>query len=437
MKKVSIIGLWHLGLVNCVGFCEKGYEVTAVDFNKSLINDLKKGVPPLFEPDLAEKINKHLKTKKLSFFTDPKVFKDSDYVVIAYDSPVNDKDEVDISPVIKAADVIAPFLKPNTPVIITSQVPLGSCEKIEILIQKQNPKWKSGVVYTPENLRLGCAIELFLNPDMIVLGASNKMAQEKALELYQPFETKKFPMDLRSAEMVKHAINTFLATSITFGNEIANIADRLGADAVAVCQAIKADRRISKAPVLPGLGFSGGTLARDVEQLKKFAKQLGYPGHLLQSITAINEDSFNQIILKLKNKLGSLNGKKIGILGLTYKPGTSTMRRSPAIKIIDKLLSVKAKCFAFDPKASAKELKTYTKEVIKMTSVEILAKQSDALVLVTEWPEFKDLDYKKIASLMKKPLLIDTKNFLDPEILVKAGFDYVGYGRSLSNKELK
>lgn len=436
-KKVSVIGLWHLGLVNCVGFCEKGYQVSAIDFNKSLVKDLKKGIPPLFEPDLAEKISKHLKTKQLEFFSDAKISKDSDYVVIAYDSPVNDKDEVDISPVVTAAETVAPFLKPTTPIIVTSQVPLGSCEKIEEKIKKINPKWESGVVYTPENLRLGSAIPLFLEPDMIVLGSNDKEAGQSALKLYEPFETKKFPMSLRSAEMVKHAINTFLATSITFGNEIANIADRLGADAVAVGQAIKADRRIGKAPVLPGLGFSGGTLARDVEQLKKFSKQLGYPGHLLQSITAINEDSFNQIILKLKDKLGSLNGKKIGILGLTYKPGTSTMRRSPAIKIIDKLLGAKAKCLAYDPKASVKELQTYTKDVTKTTSVETLAKQVDALVLVTQWPEFKDLDYKKLASLMKKPLIIDTKNFLDPEVMVKSGFDYVGYGRSLSNKEIK
>lgn len=435
MKKISVIGLWHLGLVNCVGFCEKGYSVTAIDFNKSLINNLKKGIPPLFEPDLSETINKHLKTNRLEFFIDASVSKDSDYVVIAYDSPVNDKDEVDISPVIKAAEIAAPYLMPNTPVIITSQVPLGSCEKIEEKIKRINGKWESGVVYTPENLRLGSAIPLFLEPDMIVLGSNNKAASSAAIKLYESFKTKKFPMSLRSAEMVKHAINTFLATSITFGNEIANIADRLGADAVAVGQAIKADQRIGKAPVLPGLGFSGGTLARDVELLKKFSKQLGYPGHLLQSITAINEDSFNQIILKLKSKLGSLNGKKIGILGLTYKPGTSTMRRSPAIKIIVKLLAAKAICLAYDPKASAKELKTYTKTVIKMPSVDALAKKSEALVLITEWPEFKDLDYKKLASLMKNALIIDTKNFLDPEIMVKSGFDYVGYGRSLSNKE--
>lgn len=433
VKKVSVIGLWHLGLVNAVGFCEKGYSVTAIDFNKSLINDLKKGIPPLFEPDLTEKIEKHLKTQNLGFFSDPKTSKDAEYVVIAYDSPVNDKDEVDISPVVKAAEIVAPYLMPTTPVIITSQVPLGSSEKIESKIKKINPKWESGVVYTPENLRLGSAIPLFLEPDMIVLGSNNKAAGQAATKLYEPFETKKFQMSLRSAEMVKHAINTFLATSITFGNEIANISDRLGADAVSVGQAIKADRRIGKAPVLPGLGFSGGTLARDVEQLKKFSKQLDYPGHLLQSITAINEDSFNQIILKLKSKLGSLKDKNIGILGLTYKPGTSTMRRSPAIKIIDKLLAAKAFCFAYDPMASPKDLEIYAKKVTREKSVEDLASKVDTLVLVTEWPEFKDLDYKKIAILMKKPLIIDTKNFLEPEIMVKSGFDYVGYGRSLSN----
>ena len=198
--------------------------------------------------------------------------KDADYVVIAYDSPVNDRDEVDITPVAEAARLVAPFLKPTTPVVITSQVPLGSCEKIEADLRAANADWESGVVYTPENLRLGSAIPRFLDPDMLVLGASDPRAAKAALALYAPFETEKLPMDLRSAEMVKHALNVFLATSITFINEIANLADRLGADAVAVGQALKLDKRIGKsALMMPGLGFSGGTLARDVTQLSRFA----------------------------------------------------------------------------------------------------------------------------------------------------------------------
>jgi len=431
MKTVSVIGLWHLGLVNAVGFAEKGYKVNAIEFDKTKVEQLRKINLPLFEPGLEERVKKYLGLKTLTFTDDPTVVKDSDFVIIAYDSPVDEKDRVDITPVVEAATTIAPFLKQTTPVIITSQVPLGSCEKIEDLIKEKNKNWKSGIVYTPENLRLGSAIEIFLEPDMIVLGTRVEAAKKAAQELYKPFETKKFLMDLRSAEMVKHALNAFLATSITFGNEIANLADRLGADAVTVGEALKADRRIGKAPIMPGLGFSGGTLARDVEQLKKFARNLKYKAPLLKSITEINEGTFNEVVSKIEKKVGNLKGKKIGILGLTYKPGTSTMRRSPAIKIINKILAKKAFCFAYDPKASLVELNAYTKEVRKVNSVEELAKVCDALVLITEWPEFKDLDFKKLAKIMKPPILIDAKNFLDPAVLNNSGFDYEGYGRGI------
>jgi UDPglucose 6-dehydrogenase len=431
MKTVSVIGLWHLGLVNTVGFAEKGYKVNAIEFDKTKIEQLQKINLPLFEPGLEERVKKYLGLKTLTFTNDPTAVKDSDFAVIAYDSPVDEKDQVDISPVVKAAELISPYLKLTTPVIITSQVPLGTCEKIEENVKKINPRWKSGVIYVPENLRLGNAIDIFLKPDMIVLGARVDLAKKSALNLYKPFKTKKFLMDLRSAEMVKHALNAFLATSITFGNEIANLADRLGADAVAVGTALKSDQRIGKAPIMPGLGFSGGTLARDVEQLKKFARNLKYKAPLLKSITEINEGTFDEVIAKLEKRTGQLKGKKIGILGLTYKPGTSTMKRSPAIKVINKLLAKKAYCLAYDPKASLAELKTYAKEVKKEKTIEDLVKKSDALVLVTEWPEFQNLDFKKLAKIMKTPILIDAKNFLDPAVLNSSGFDYEGYGRGI------
>ena len=214
----------------------------------------------------------------------------ADYVVIAYDSPVNEKDEVDINPVVDAANAVATYLKPQAPLVITSQIPLGTSDKIEFDLKRINPQWQSGVVYTPENLKLGSAILRFLKPDMIVLGANNLKASQAALKLYKPFKTTKVLMNLKSAEMVKHALNTFLATSITFINEIANLSDRLGADAVAVGQALKLDKRIgTRALMSPGLGFSGGTLARDVTQLRLFAKEFNYEAKLLDSILSVNE----------------------------------------------------------------------------------------------------------------------------------------------------
>lgn len=428
-ETVCVVGLWHLGIVNTVGFAEKGYQVVGLEFDPEKLKKLQAGIPPLFEAGVEELLKKYLGNGQLTFSDNPAVTANADYIVIAYDSPVNEQDEVSVTPVVEAANRLAPHLRVNSPLIITSQLPLGTSEKIELEVKQKNPAWESGVVYSPENLRLGVAVARFLKPDMVVLGAENPAALVSAQHLYQPFETKIVPMGLKSAEMVKHALNAFLATAITFGNEMANLADRLGADAVAVAQALKLDPRVGKAPILPGLGFSGGTLARDIKQLRKFSQELGYEARLVEAVIAINDDTFEQIVIKLEKALGSLAGKQIGILGLTYKPGTSTMRRSPAIKIIQKLIQRQATCFGYDPLASDQEFAQYGDLVTRVKDVETLAERSDALVLVTEWPEFLEVDYKTIAGKMKKPILIDTKNFLNPEQLTAAGFDWEGYGR--------
>lgn len=430
MKNVCVIGIWHLGAVNAVGFAEKGFSVVGVDFDPVKAQSLQAGKPPLFEPGLEEAMKKNLNSGALRFSSQVKDAATAEAVVIAYDSPVNEKDEVDISPVVQAAQAVAPYLQPQTVLVITSQVPLGTCEQVQAQIQHLNPAWKSGVVYTPENLKLGQAIDRFLKPDMLVLGSTSSPAAAAAQELYAPFDTTKLPMDLRSAEMVKHALNSFLATSISFINEMANLADRLGADAVKVGQALKQDTRIGKKALMsPGLGFSGGTLARDVTQLRKFSSEFKYTPHMLNAIWEINEGTFDQMVLKLQARLGDLAGKSIGILGLTYKPGTSTMRRSPAIKMMERLLAAKAKVLGYDPKASPQEMKEYQASLTRVDSVEELASKSDALLLVTEWPEFGQIDFQSLSKLMKTPILVDTKNFLDPQVVGAAGFDYQGFGR--------
>jgi UDPglucose 6-dehydrogenase len=430
---VCVVGIWHLGAVNAAGFAEKGYRVVGLELDPEKARRLARGEPPLFEPGLEELTRKHLGAGRLRFTSDPAdAARDADYVVIAYDSPVNERDEVDISPVVEAARLVGPSLRAGTPLVVTSQVPLGSCERIEAELRRAHPAWASGVVYTPENLRLGAAIARFLEPDMLVLGADHPAAAAAALELYRPFATEKLPMDLRSAEMVKHALNAFLATSITFINEIANLADRLGADAVAVGRALKLDKRIGKAALMmPGLGFSGGTLARDVTQLRRFADELGYKARLLDAIVDVNEGTFDEVIARLQRKLGSLEGKKVGVLGLTYKPGTSTVRRSPALKIMGKLREAGASCAGYDPKADAAELAEYAGLFARAASVKELATEADALVLVTEWPEFRDIPFAALAKLMKRPLLVDSKNYLDPAAVAAAGLDYQGFGRAL------
>jgi len=429
MKTICVIGIWHLGIINAVGFCKKGYNVIGIDFDQEKVENLNKGIPPLFEPGLEELQKELLANGSILFSSDVSLVSSADVVVIAFDSPLNERGEADITLIYEATQKAAPYLKENTPVVITSQMPLGSCEMIEKDIQSLSNEWKSGVIYVPENLKLGDAINRFLNPDMLVLG-SRKDLHVIAESIYEEFECPKPTMDLRSAEMVKHALNTFLATSITFINEIANLSDRLGADAVAVGKALKLDTRIGKkALLMPGLGFSGGTLYRDVMQLHKFSNECNYDGLLIKSIISINEGTFDEILIKLEKRLGKLVNKSIGIMGLTYKPDTSTMRCSPALKLIDKLNDSGSKCFAYDPKADPKEVAACSSIFEREFNIFDMAKKSDALVLVTEWKEFLDIDYFKLSNVMKTPILIDSKNFLNSELLISAGFDYKGFGR--------
>lgn len=429
-KTVCVVGTWHLGVVNAVGFAEQEYRVIGLEFDKRNVKDLKAGKPPLYEPGLQELMHKRMHSGHLLFSDDPAEVRCADFVVIAYDSPVNERDEVTIEPIIKAANIIAPHLQPHTPVVITSQLPLGSSEMIEKNIEAANRNWKSGVVYTPENIKLGDTINRFIKPDMLIFGTRNPHAKRAVSILYRPFRTRKMWTDLRTAEMVKHALNAYLATSISFINEIAHISDQLGADAITVGQALKLDKRIGKKALLtPGLGFSGGTLARDVKQLQAFARKLHYDAKLLDAVTSVNDATFDRVVTKLQQVLGTLTKKNIGILGLTYKPNTSTLRRSPAIMMMQKLARSNAHCFGYDPMADQQEVRQYKNLVTRVANAKELAKHSDALVLITEWQEFQELSYNTLARQMRQPIMIDTKNALDPHVLTKAGFTYIGFGR--------
>lgn len=429
---VCVIGLWHLGIVNAIGFAEKGYRVIGIEVDQDKAHQLNLGKPPLFEPGVELAMAKHIGTGSLRFTPEIREVGDADFVVIAHDSPVNDQDEVDIGPVMQSANAVAPLLAPDTPLVITSQIPLGTSRQIQQAVFRANPAWNTGVVYTPENLRLGNALSRFLEPDMLVLGTSRPEAREAALALYEPFETEKILLGLESAEMVKHALNTFLALSITFINQIAELADRLGADAVAVGEVLRLDNRIGKGiPMTPGLGFSGGTLARDVTLLRKFAADLGCNPMLFDTVLRVNEGTFDEVLLKLRDRLGSLAGKKIGILGLTYKAGTSTMRRSPAVTLITKLADASAICVGYDPMASTAETDECGQLFTRAKTAEEVATDADALVLVTEWPEFRGLPFSQLAELMKTAYIVDAKNYLDPQALADAGFDYQGFGRGV------
>ncbi len=429
-KKICVIGIWHLGAVYSACLADLGYRVIGVDNDAARVNELNKGIPPLFEPGLQELITGNIETKRLSYTTDlTQAVKGAGYVLITFDTPVNDQDEIDLSEIFDTADRLAGCLEKNAIILVSSQVPVGTCEQIKSLILKKNPALDIDIAYSPENLRLGLAINCFKKPERIVVGADSDATLKAAADLFSVVQAPVLTMNLRSAEMTKHALNAFLATSISFGNEIANLCDEVGADAIKVATALRTEGRIgAKIPLLPGLGFAGGTLARDLKVLKKIGREKGYETLLIDSVFSVNQRQNGVVVRKLERIYGSVKGLTIGILGLTYKPGTSTLRRSAALEIIKELVAKGAKVKAYDPKADLNEVKEHI-EFEFCRDVFSVADKSDALVLITEWPEFKDLNYDAIKKAMKKPVIIDTKNLLDDKQMILKGFSYFGIGR--------
>jgi len=429
-EKVCVIGIWHLGAVYSACLADLGYQVIGVDGDAKRIAELNKGIPPLFEPGLQELITSNIKSKRLTYTTDLSYsVKGASYVLITFDTPVNDQDEIDLSEIFDTAGRLAGCIENNSIILVSSQVPVGTCEEIKAIIKKQTPALDIDIAYSPENLRLGQAIDCFKKPERIVIGADNSATLDKAETLFSVVKAPVLKMNLRSAEMTKHALNAFLATSISFGNEIANICDEVGADALEVVTALRTEGRIGgKIPLLPGLGFAGGTLARDLKVLKKIGREKGYETLLIDSVFAVNQRQNGVVVRKLERIYGSVKGLTIGILGLTYKPGTSTLRRSAALEIIKQLVDRGAKVRAYDPKADMNEVHEHI-EFEFCTDVFTVAIDSDALVLITEWPEFKELDYARLKHIMKKPVFIDTKNLLDSQQMSAKGFSYFGIGR--------
>ena len=429
-QRVCIIGIWHLGAVYSACLADMGYQITGVDKDVNRVQHLNHGEPPIFEPGLKELASKNIAAGRLHYNTDlEQALKGTKYILITFDTPVDDNDEVDLSTVMDTCSEIARYLANDSIVVISSQVPVGTCDRIRQLIKEKNPSLEFDIAYSPENLRLGQAIDCFKRPERIVIGANSNATLERVEALFSIVKAPILRMNLRSAEMTKHALNAFLATTISFANEIANLCDELGADALKVAEALKSDSRIgSKLPLLPGLAFAGGTLARDLKILKKLGQSSGYETPLINGVLTVNCRQNSLVIRKLQKIYGSVKDLNIGVLGLTYKPGTSTLRRSAAIEIIKELTDNGARVKAFDPKAAAEEVRQHP-EFSFLTDPYAVAKGADALVIITDWPEFKNLDFNVIKDSMKNPVLIDAKNMLDSQRLINGGFLYSGIGR--------
>jgi UDPglucose 6-dehydrogenase len=429
MTKICVVGIWHLGSVYSACLAELGYDVTGVDENQQKVVKLNKGIPPLFEPGLSELIIKNMQQGKLVYTDDlAKSLSGVNFVFITFDTTVDDDDNVDLTTIWETVDLIAEHIKENSVVIVSSQVPVGTCHEIKARIQKKTTA-KFDIAYVPENLQLGKAINRFMHPERIVIGSDNESTTHLLEELFAGIADPKIVMDIKSAEMTKHALNAFLATSISFINEIANISDKVGADALKVSEALKLDSRIgSKAMLKPGLGFSGGTLARDIKTLQKVGNSFGCETLLIDAVYDVNTRRIRVVEQKLLGIYPQLKDLKVSVFGLTYKAGTSTLRRSVSLEIIKHLIANGAVIRAYDPKADLTEIKEQIEFEI-CTDPLIAAQGSNALIFVTDWPEFRQLDFASMRSAMAKSVLIDVQNMLDADKLAKLGFLYLGVGR--------
>jgi len=402
--------------------------VTGTDEDTRIIEKLREGKPPVFEPGLDNLVTEGMARGSLDFVDGiERGVLNADYVVIAYDTPIDTEDRVDLSPIFRAASRLK-IASHHATFVVSSQVPVGTCEQIAPMLSDGGIA--PDLAYVPENLRLGEAIERFMKPEMIVIGANSPSTIMKVRALFAPINAKIVQMDLRSAEMTKHALNAFLATSISFANEIGNICDLVGADALNVAKALRSDSRIGqKALLRPGLGFAGGTLARDLRILQEVGKRHGYETILFDSVLGVNQRQNASIVNRLKLLVGELGGKSVGVFGLTYKSGTSTLRRSAAFEIIRRLQQEGASVKVFDPSVSESDVASET--FLFCDDPYKACENADILVILNDWPGLIDLDFKKVRSAMKGSTLLDTQNLLDPSKISEFGIRCIGMGRGV------
>ena len=429
-ETIAVIGLWHLGSVLAACWAELGYRVIGLDGSQAVVDGLRSARAPIFEPGLDELVRKSVIKECLTFTTEfREAVPRSDFVFIAFDTPVDANDRLELESVEHAVRASIPYLKEGAIVIVSSQVPVGTCARWRREIRELHRRSDVDVVYSPENLRLGEALDCYLHPDRIVVGADDPAARQSVADLFAPMDAPVIAMSLMSAEMAKHALNSFLAASVSFINEIATLCELTGADVLSVVEALKTDPRIGRRAFLsPGFGFAGGTLARDVQILKDIGRAGALETPFLDSVIEVNRQRPGIVLRRLANLYGKLDGLGVGALGLTYKAGTSTLRRSVALEVIGSLVAAGVKVKAFDPKADLSELDgSPTFEAVG--DAYEAARAASALVILTEWPEFARLDFDRIKAVMANPVIFDGKNLLVGLRLTDRGFTYMGVGR--------
>ena len=425
MDRIVVTGLWHLGCVTAACLAEH-YEVVGHDHDRQTVDDLAAGRPPLFEPGLTELVGEGLEAKRLRFATRAADAGAAKVLWVAFDTPVDEEDRADVEFIAGAVSGWFPFLAPRTLVIISSQIPAGFTARMER--EANEGGFDLRFAYLPENLRLGEALNVFRRPERVVAGVRTDADREEIAGLLRPFTENVVWMSVESAEMAKHALNAFLATSITFANEVAAICERVGADFRDVERALRSDARIGpRAYLSAGLGFGGGTLARDVRTLASISEERDTPADLLQAVLRSNARQQRWAASTLERELGPLKDKRIAVLGLTYKPGTDTLRRSSVVELCRRVHAEGARIVAFDP--AVRELGEASTFIDLADSAESAMEGADAVVIGTEWPEFLRLSPASFDA-MRRRIVIDPKRWLEGRLQTDGTISYFGVGLS-------
>ena len=435
---ITMVGTGYVGLVTGACFSEVGLNVTCVDIDEKKIENLKKGILPIYEPGLEDLVERNVEKGRLHFSTKlSEVIDGTDVVFGAVGTPPDEDGSADLKYVLEVAREVGRHMKKYILMVTKSTVPVGTAEKVRAAIKEELDKRGENIPFdvasNPEFLKEGAAVDDFLKPDRIVVGVDSDKAKAIMEKLYKPFTMNGHPvifMDIVSAEMTKYAANSMLATKISFMNDIANLCEIVGADVTAVRKGIGSDRRIGPYFIYPGTGYGGSCFPKDVKALIKTAEQHGYPMEVLEAVENVNERQKGVLFAKAKTYFnGNLKGKTFGIWGLAFKPQTDDMREAPSLVIIKKLLDAGAKVKAYDPvaKHEAKRILGDTIEIVEDQYDAII--DADALFLVTEWPEFKFPNFNVIKKLLKTPVIFDGRNIYDPGELKEKGIDYLGTGR--------
>ena len=431
--KIAVIGTGYVGLVTGTCLAETGNTVTCVDIDEEKIKSLQGGKITIYEPGLDQLFEKNINQGRLLFTTSLDAgIKDARIIFLALPTPPDEDGSADLKYILGVARQLGPLLQSYTVIVDKSTVPVGTCEKVKEAIAAQ-ASVSFDVVSNPEFLREGVAVEDFMKPERVVVGTRSLKAQQIMEELYAPFVRQGNPvifMDERSAELTKYAANSFLATKISFMNEIANLCERLGADVDAVRKGIGSDSRIGRRFLFPGIGYGGSCFPKDVQALAKSAADAHYDFQILNAVMAVNSAQRTKLFHALSNHFGGkLKGKKIAVWGLAFKPQTDDIREAPALYHIELLLAEGAIVHVHDPEAMENVRKILGNKIEYHNTPWAAVAGADALLIATEWPEFRSPDFEKLASLLGDKVIFDGRNLYDPQAMEKLGFKYISIGR--------